>query len=192
MCFFITEGEVRVVNYSSSGRETAFADVSSGGYIGEIAAIDGMTRSASVVALTACTIAIFPGELFVELVESDAAIAFRLLRHLTKIIRTNNERNCGTQYGWRGSKGLSRTPETPSPGSSWRRECDHTVADPARSGWQGWCNKGDCCKSSWSVDKHRRHRTTWKDSTNSRRRHALLPGKSGRRWRNYVERVGLS
>jgi CRP-like cAMP-binding protein len=89
---FIADGEVRVVNYSSSGRETAFADVSAGGYIGEIAAIDGMTRSASVVALTACTIAIFPGELFVELVESDAAIAFRLLRHLTRIIRTNNER----------------------------------------------------------------------------------------------------
>ncbi|MGI9494056.1 MAG: Crp/Fnr family transcriptional regulator [Geminicoccaceae bacterium] len=89
---FIADGEVRVVNYSTSGRETAFANVAAGSYIGEIAAIDGMTRSASVVALTACTIAIFPGELFVELVEGNATIAFRLLRHLTGIIRTNNER----------------------------------------------------------------------------------------------------
>lgn len=89
---FITDGEVRVVNYSSSGRETAFADVSTGSYIGEIAAIDGMPRSASVVAITDCTIAIFPRESFVELVENDAAIAFRLLRHLTGMIRTNNER----------------------------------------------------------------------------------------------------
>lgn len=90
--FFITEGEVRVVNYSASGRETAFADLSAGSYVGEIAAIDGMTRSASVVATTPCTVAIFPSEQFVELVESHAAIAFRLLRHLTGIIRTNNER----------------------------------------------------------------------------------------------------
>ncbi len=89
---FITEGEVRVVNYSSSGRETAFGNVSAGGYIGEIAAIDGMPRSASVVAVTGCTIATFPHQSFVELVESDATIAFRLLRHLTGIIRINNER----------------------------------------------------------------------------------------------------
>ncbi len=89
---FITHGEVRVVNYSVSGRETAYADVAAGGLIGEISAIDGMTRSASVVAITACTVAVFPGEQFIELVENDAAIAFRLLRHLTGIIRTNNER----------------------------------------------------------------------------------------------------
>ncbi len=89
---FITEGEVRVVNYSASGRETAFAKVPAGGHIGEMAAIDGMTRSASVVAVSACTIAVFPGEQFVELIEGHAAVAFRLLRHLTGIIRTTNER----------------------------------------------------------------------------------------------------
>lgn len=89
---FITDGEVRVVNYSASGRETAFAHISAGGHIGEIAAIDGMTRSASVVALSSCTVAIFPGEDFVDLVESHAVIASRLLRHLTGIIRNANER----------------------------------------------------------------------------------------------------
>lgn len=89
---FITEGEVRVVNYSASGRETAFAHVGAGGLVGEIAAIDGMTRSATVVAISPCTIGNFAGDQFVELVEGHAAIAFQLLRHLTSIIRTTNER----------------------------------------------------------------------------------------------------
>lgn len=89
---FITDGEVRVVNYSASGRETAFAHVGAGGHVGEIAAIDGRTRSASVVAISPCTIGIFPSEDFVHLVENHAAIAFRLLRHLTGIIRNANER----------------------------------------------------------------------------------------------------
>ena len=89
---FIVEGEVRVVNYSVSGRETAYANFAAGDHVGEIAAIDGMTRSASVVAITDCKVAVFPGEQFIELVEGHAAIAFRLLRHLTSIIRTNNER----------------------------------------------------------------------------------------------------
>ncbi|MGI9501274.1 MAG: Crp/Fnr family transcriptional regulator [Geminicoccaceae bacterium] len=89
---FITEGEVRVVNYSASGRETTFAVIQAGSHIGEIAAIDGQTRSASVVALKPCTIAVFPAERFRMLVENHAAVASKLLRHLTGIIRTTNER----------------------------------------------------------------------------------------------------
>ncbi len=89
---FITAGDVRVVNYSASGRETTFADLGAGSLVGEIAAIDGMTRSASVIATTACTVAVLPGDQFVELVEQNAPIAFKLLRHLSGIIRTNNER----------------------------------------------------------------------------------------------------
>ena len=89
---FITDGEVRVVNYSASGRETAFANVAAGGYIGEIAAIDGMKRSASVVAIKACTVAVLPGDLFVELLKTNVTIAFELLRRFTGIIRNANER----------------------------------------------------------------------------------------------------
>ncbi len=89
---FITKGEVRVVNYSVSGRETAFAVIQAGDYVGEIAAIDGEARSASVVALKPCTIAALPAERFRALVENHAAVASKLLRHLTAIIRITNER----------------------------------------------------------------------------------------------------
>ena len=89
---FITEGEVRVVNYSTSGRETAFAVVSAGSHVGEIAAIDGEARSASVVALKPCTIAALSAEHFHRLIEDHPAIASKLLRYLTGIIRITNER----------------------------------------------------------------------------------------------------
>lgn len=89
---FITEGEVRVVNYSVSGRETAYAHIPAGELVGEIAAIDGLARSASVVAIADCTVGIFSREEFVRLVEGHAVIAFQLLRHLTGIVRNANER----------------------------------------------------------------------------------------------------
>lgn len=89
---FITEGEVRVVNYSAGGRETAFAVVQAGGHVGEIAAIDGQARSASVVALKPCTIAALSAERFNQLIEDHPAVASILLRLLSKIIRTTNER----------------------------------------------------------------------------------------------------
>ena len=89
---FITEGEVRVVNYSASGRETAFAVFQAGSHVGEIAAIDGEARSASVVALKGCTVAALPAERFRTLYEKHASIASKLLRHLTGIIRITNER----------------------------------------------------------------------------------------------------
>ncbi len=89
---FVVAGDVRILNYAANGRETAFAVVSAGGHVGEIAAIDGMARSASVVAVTACTIATLPARQFLDLVERHPAVASDLLRHLTRIIRTANER----------------------------------------------------------------------------------------------------
>ncbi|MEE8122740.1 MAG: cyclic nucleotide-binding domain-containing protein, partial [Alphaproteobacteria bacterium] len=49
--YFVVRGEVRVVNYSYSGREIRYADIPAGGFFGELAAIDGAPRSANVVAL---------------------------------------------------------------------------------------------------------------------------------------------
>ncbi|MEM7025172.1 MAG: Crp/Fnr family transcriptional regulator [Pseudomonadota bacterium] len=88
----ITEGRIRVVNYTASGREIAFAVVESGGHVGELAAIDGKARSASVVAVSDCLIASVPAEVFGVLLEHHASVAVALLRHLSKIIRDGDER----------------------------------------------------------------------------------------------------
>ena len=52
--YFLVSGSVRIVNYSLSGRPVAYASIGAGAYFGELAAIDGGPRSASVVADEEC------------------------------------------------------------------------------------------------------------------------------------------
>ena len=68
--YFVISGDVRVVNYSLSGREIALDDMAAGAYFGELAALDGEPRSASVMALSDCLIAAMPQEQFLPLLES--------------------------------------------------------------------------------------------------------------------------
>ena len=89
---FITEGRIRVVNYAASGREIAFAVVEAGGHVGELSALDGQGRSANVVAVTDCMIAALSAEAFDGLLQRHATMAVDLLRHLSRIIRTSDER----------------------------------------------------------------------------------------------------
>lgn len=89
---FIVEGRVRVVNYASSGREIAYAEVPAGGHVGELAALDGLDRSASVIALQPCRIASLPAAVLESLLLDQPRLALALLRHLAKIIRANDER----------------------------------------------------------------------------------------------------
>ena len=90
--FFVVDGRVRVVNYSISGREITLDDLTAGAHFGELAAIDGQPRSASVMALTECAVAIIPQERFMELVENHSSIALKVMRGLATIIRSSTER----------------------------------------------------------------------------------------------------
>jgi CRP-like cAMP-binding protein len=90
--FFVAEGLVRVVNYTMSGREVAFADVGVGEYFGELAAIDGLPRAAGVRAVTECLIGVLPADAFLELLRSNAQVAFRILERLVHVIRSCDDR----------------------------------------------------------------------------------------------------
>ena len=89
---FVVEGRVHVVNYSLSGREIAYATVSAGGYFGELSAIDGEPRSATVVALERCLLAGITPELFNDLLLPHADIAIEVMRGLARIIRICDDR----------------------------------------------------------------------------------------------------
>jgi len=89
---FISSGRVRVVHFAPSGREIAFAMVEAGGHVGELAALDGRSRSATVVAVTDCMVASLPPDVFGDLLAGHAGVAVALLRHLSKIIRTSDDR----------------------------------------------------------------------------------------------------
>lgn len=89
---FIVEGAVQVVNYSASGREIAYAAVGEGGFLGEISAIDGEPRSATVIASRPCLIAALPPDRFADLLERHPPAAWQVMRRLARIIRTCDER----------------------------------------------------------------------------------------------------
>ena len=90
--FFIVDGDIRVVNYSLSGREITLDELSGGDYFGELAAIDGRSRSASGMALTDSLVASLPKGQFLALLESHPTIAMKVIRRLTEIVRTATDR----------------------------------------------------------------------------------------------------
>ena len=90
--YFVVEGNVEVVNYSGNGREISYAIVPAGGYFGELSAVDGERRSASVVAQGNCRLASLPPKAFEALLAREPAVALKVMRRLTGIIRASNER----------------------------------------------------------------------------------------------------
>lgn len=90
--FFIVEGAVRVVNYSSSGREISFDERHAGEFFGELATIDGKPRSATVEAIFDTLVAVMPSEDFRRLVTEHPRIALTIMMRLAEMIRASDER----------------------------------------------------------------------------------------------------
>ena len=72
--YFVIEGTIRVLNYSSSGRVVRFASVGPGGLPGELSAMDGLPRSATVVADQPSFLAKYPGGKFPQFGDHRARI----------------------------------------------------------------------------------------------------------------------
>jgi CRP/FNR family cyclic AMP-dependent transcriptional regulator len=89
--FFVIEGAVNIVSFSSTGREITFAEVGFGETVGELAAIDGQPRSASVVATEDSLLAILPAESFIELLKRNGEVAFALLQRMSGIVRKGTD-----------------------------------------------------------------------------------------------------
>jgi CRP-like cAMP-binding protein len=90
--YFITRGRVRVVNFTISGKEVALEDLNEGQYFGELAAIDGLPRSSSVIALEDADIAKMSPERFQTVLKMHPDVALKVMRNLASIIRTSTER----------------------------------------------------------------------------------------------------
>ncbi|MEM6933418.1 MAG: Crp/Fnr family transcriptional regulator [Pseudomonadota bacterium] len=90
--FIIREGSVRVTIYSENGKMVDFRTMSDGAMFGEIAAIDGGPRSASVIATEPCRIGRITSEQFWTLARSNAEFNEALMMHLTGMVRTLTNR----------------------------------------------------------------------------------------------------
>lgn len=90
--FFVLEGQVRVLLYSRSGRDVSFRDLNRGEVFGELAAIDGGPRSASVVANAPTRLAVMYRDDLMQLTHRHSSVSDALLRHLVALIRRYSQR----------------------------------------------------------------------------------------------------
>lgn len=90
--FFVLKGSVSVITFSPAGREVTLAAVKAGDFFGELAAIDGQPRSASVSAIEKSEIAIMPPEMFLDVVRSHPSVAFQLMQRLARMVRASGLR----------------------------------------------------------------------------------------------------
>ena len=85
--YFLVAGRARVVLFSQAGREVSFDEIGAGACVGELAAIDGQARSASVIALAPTLVAILPQAAFHGLLATEPKVTLALLRRLASVLR---------------------------------------------------------------------------------------------------------
>ena len=90
--FFVISGQAPVLMFAETGRIVSFASIGPGGYFGELAAIDGQLRSATVVAAEPLELAILTASQFSGLLDDHPPLAANLLRHLAEVIRHCDDR----------------------------------------------------------------------------------------------------
>lgn len=90
--YMVLKGHLRIINVSLSGREIAYASAGPGDTLGELSAIDGELRSATVAALEPCLLAAVAPEVFVDLLSRHPNLALEVCRKMARIIRESNER----------------------------------------------------------------------------------------------------
>lgn len=90
--YFIVAGRVRVIVNSASGKEVMFRDLDAGTTFGELSAIDGEVRSASVVALAPTVLATMSADYFHRVLQSHPDVARRLMTYLVGLVRRLSDR----------------------------------------------------------------------------------------------------
>jgi CRP/FNR family transcriptional regulator, cyclic AMP receptor protein len=89
--FIISTGKVKVVRTDDDGKEVILSILGQGDFFGEMALLDGLPRSATVVALDESELFILHRREFLNLLESSPQIAASLLRELTQRLRKADE-----------------------------------------------------------------------------------------------------
>ena len=90
--YFVISGSVRANVYTATGKQISFRDIDAGQFFGELAAIDGHSRSASIVAIQQSLIASMPADAFRGALEKYGAAATAMLVHMAAQIRALSAR----------------------------------------------------------------------------------------------------
>jgi len=89
---FVLSGVVRLKIPASSGREVLFKDLNAGGFVGEIAAIDGKPSVTGILAYTDVVIARMPRGVFRAVLDDHPDVRDQVLLRAAKIIHTLTNR----------------------------------------------------------------------------------------------------
>ena len=90
--FFLVDGKARAIIYSVTGKQVTFREIEAGGMFGEIAAIDGKPRSASVETLTPCLVASMSSTVLWDVLREYPPVMTAALKYFTGQVRTLTER----------------------------------------------------------------------------------------------------
>lgn len=90
--YIVQAGHLRVTLFPMSGREVIVRDLTGGQIFGELAAIDTVPRSASIVAISDSDLIVIPAQRFRDIVSGTAEAGLWFARHLTRQIRQLTER----------------------------------------------------------------------------------------------------
>jgi CRP-like cAMP-binding protein/formamidopyrimidine-DNA glycosylase len=91
-CYIVREGDLRVTREHSDGRAIALATLGRGDIFGELAMLDGGSRSASVETLTDSELLALPASDVRRVIATHGDIAAKLIVALTRRLRETNER----------------------------------------------------------------------------------------------------
>jgi CRP-like cAMP-binding protein len=85
---FLVTGNLQVVDYTQDGKEIGLNLLHTGCYFGELALIDGLPRSASIIAIETAVVAYLPKKEALGLIYGKPAISERMLKHFAQSIRS--------------------------------------------------------------------------------------------------------
>ena len=88
---FLITGQLQVIDVTEDGRAIGLRMLAQGDFFGEIAVINGSTRSASVVALTPVLVAFLPRATALHLFSHAPSVANHMLRHLAEKVQRDSE-----------------------------------------------------------------------------------------------------
>jgi CRP-like cAMP-binding protein len=89
---FVVDGRVRILLRTAAGREVILDDMQGGRYFGEMAAIDGLPRSANVTALEKTRICAMPDQIFRDACTTIPSVGLSVMKMLADRVRTLNQR----------------------------------------------------------------------------------------------------
>jgi CRP-like cAMP-binding protein len=90
--FFIVQGTVRITNFSVTGKQVSFRDLSTGQCFGDLAAVDGLPRSATAVAQSDAYVASMSAEGYWDTLRSHPAVTAACLKRLASLVRSLSDR----------------------------------------------------------------------------------------------------